>query len=280
MQKVATIGEVRAMIQKWKKQGEHVGLVPTMGYLHEGHASLIRRARAENERVVVSIFVNPTQFAPTEDLATYPRDLEKDSQCCAEAGADLIFHPEVSEMYPDGFCTSVTVDGLSAGLCGRSRPIHFKGVCTVVNKLLHIVRPDRAYFGQKDAQQLAIIRRMVDDLNIATSIIGCPIVREADGLALSSRNAYLSADERRAALVLYRAVCAGEALVRGGEKKISVLIDAMRTVLSQEALARVDYVEAVNARNMQPMEIVARPLLLALAVFIGKTRLIDNCIVE
>ena len=192
MQIAYTIKEVREQVKAWKKEGLTVGLVPTMGYLHEGHASLIKKAVEDNDRVVTSIFVNPTQFAPTEDLESYPRDLEKDSRLCESLGVNLIFHPEPEEMYAPDFCTWVDMDVLSKTLCGKSRPIHFRGVCTVVSKLFNIVTPDRAYFGQKDAQQLAIIRRMVRDLNMDIEIVGCPIVREEDGLAKSSRNTYLN----------------------------------------------------------------------------------------
>ena len=201
IQTATTVNEVREQVKAWKKEGLSVALVPTMGYLHEGHQSLIKRAVEENDRVVVSIFVNPMQFGPTEDLDSYPRDLEKDSALCEATGANLIFHPEPEEMYTDGFCSYVDMSVLTEELCGLSRPVHFRGVCTVVSKLFHIVTPDRAYFGQKDAQQLAIIKRMVLDLNMDIEVIGCPIVREADGLAKSSRNTYLSAEERKISLL-------------------------------------------------------------------------------
>lgn len=201
MQIIKTVEELRPIIQEWRSQGLSVGLVPTMGYLHAGHKSLIVKAVSENDRVVVSDFVNPTQFGANEDLSTYPRDLERDAAVCQEAGASLVFHPEPEEMYAPDSCTFVDMDSLTKGLCGKSRPTHFRGVCTVVCKLFHIVTPDRAYFGQKDAQQLAVIRRMVRDLNFGISIVGCPIVREADGLAMSSRNAYLGEEERKAALI-------------------------------------------------------------------------------
>lgn len=202
MQAVSTIAEVREQVRQWRREGLTIGLVPTMGYLHEGHKSLIVRAAAENDRVVVSDFVNPTQFGPTEDLESYPRDFDRDCKLCEEAGAALVFHPEPSEMYAPNACTYVNMDELTHELCGLTRPIHFRGVCTVVSKLFNIVTPDRAYFGQKDAQQLAVIRRMVRDLNFGIQIVGCPIIREEDGLAKSSRNTYLSAEERQAALCL------------------------------------------------------------------------------
>ena len=204
MQIVKTVEDVRKQVKVWRERGLSVGLVPTMGYLHEGHKSLIDKAVEQNDCVVVSVFVNPIQFGPTEDLATYPRDLEHDAAICEEAGADLIFHPQPEEMYYDDFCTYIDMDNLTKGLCGRTRPTHFRGVCTVVGKLFHIVGPDRAYFGQKDAQQLAVIRRMVRDLNFPLQIVGCPIVREEDGLAKSSRNTYLSPEERKAAVILHK----------------------------------------------------------------------------
>ena len=275
-----TIEEVRTLVKGWKAEGLSVGLVPTMGYLHEGHGSLIARARKENERVVVSIFVNPMQFGPGEDLESYPRDLEKDSAYCESLGADLIFHPEPEEMYTEGFCSYVDMSVLTEELCGLSRPVHFRGVCTVVNKLFNIVQPDRAYFGQKDAQQLAVIRRMVEDLNMDLEIVGCPIVREEDGQEKSSRNTYLSKEEREAARVLSRAVRLGEELVAAGERDAKKLVSEMAAVIEQEPLARIDYVKAVDGLSMQQIETVKLPMLVALAVFIGKTRLIDNFMIE
>ena len=276
MQIATTINEVRANVKAWKKEGLSVGFVPTMGYLHEGHGSLISRARAENDKVVVSIFVNPMQFGPGEDLESYPRDLDKDSAYCESLGADLIFHPEPEEMYTDGFCSYVDMSVLTEELCGLSRPVHFRGVCTVVNKLFNIVQPDQAYFGQKDAQQLAIIKRMVQDLNMDLEIIGCPIVREEDGLAKSSRNTYLSAGERQAALVLSRAVKLGQELVAGGETDAKKIVSEMRAFIEKEPLARIDYVKAVDGLTMRQIDTVKSPMLVALAVYIGKTRLIDN----
>ena len=276
MQIATTINEVRTQVKAWKKEGLSVGFIPTMGYLHEGHGSLISRARKENDKVVVSIFVNPMQFGPGEDLESYPRDLEKDSAYCESLGADLIFHPESSEMYTDGFCSYVDMSVLTEELCGLSRPVHFRGVCTVVSKLFNIVQPDRAYFGQKDAQQLAIIKRMVQDLNMDLEIIGCPIVREEDGLAKSSRNTYLSAEERQAALVLSKAVKLGQELVAAGEKDAKKLVSEMSALIEKEPLARIDYVKAVDGLTMQQIDTVKEPMLVALAVYIGKTRLIDN----
>lgn len=280
MEIVSTVDEVRQQVKEWKSQGLRVGLVPTMGYLHEGHKSLIDRAVAENDRVVVSVFVNPIQFGPTEDLATYPRDLDLDSAVCREAGAALIFHPEPEEMYLDDFCTYIDVDVLTKGLCGKTRPTHFRGVCTVVGKLFHIVDPDRAYFGQKDAQQLAVIRRMVRDLNFNLEIVGCPIIREEDGLAKSSRNTYLSEEERRAAVILHKGLVHGEELLRAGEKSSAVIIRAVTDIIQSEPLAKIDYVEIVDYDNLQGIEEIQGSILMAVAVYIGKTRLIDNFIVE
>ena len=274
------INKVRAAVKAWKKEGLTVGFVPTMGYLHEGHKSLIDAARKENDRVVVSIFVNPMQFGPTEDLESYPRDLKKDSALCETAGVDLIFHPEPEEMYADGFCSYVDMNGLTTELCGKTRPIHFRGVQTVVLKLFHIVTPDRAYFGQKDAQQLAVIRRMVKDLNVDTQIIGCPIIREADGLAKSSRNTYLSTEERQAALVLSRSLKAGKALVDAGETNAAAIKSAITAELEKEPLAKIDYVDVVDFDTITPVETLDGSILVAIAVYIGKTRLIDNFIVE
>lgn len=279
MQIAYTIKEVREQVKAWKKEGLTVGLVPTMGYLHEGHASLIKKAVEDNDRVVTSIFVNPTQFAPTEDLESYPRDLEKDSRLCESLGVNLIFHPELEEMYAPDFCTWVDMDVLSKTLCGKSRPIHFRGVCTVVSKLFNIVTPDRAYFGQKDAQQLAIIRRMVRDLNMDIEIVGCPIVREEDGLAKSSRNTYLNEEERKAALVLSQSIFLGQKMVREGETDAAKIKAAMTEKIQSEPLARIDYVEIVDGLSMQPVDTVKSPTLAAIAVYIGKTRLIDNFIV-
>ena len=274
MQVTKTIKATRDQIREWKKAGHSIGLVPTMGFLHEGHASLIRKCREENDKVVVSVFVNPTQFGPNEDLEDYPRDFERDCALCESIGADLIFHPEPEEMYQDA-CAYVSINTLSDTLCGKTRPIHFKGVCTVVSKLFNIVTPDNAYFGQKDAQQLAIIRKMVKDLNFDIRIVGCPIIREEDGLAKSSRNTYLSAEERKAALCLSRAVRKGQEIVSKGCTSESVMKE-MRVIVESEPLARIDYISVVDALTMQPVEKVDSDVLVAMAVYIGKTRLIDN----
>ena len=279
MKIVETIEEVRKQVKEWKKQGLTVGLVPTMGYLHEGHQSLMEAARKENDKVVVSIFVNPMQFGPTEDLAEYPRDLDHDAKLCEKVGVDLIFHPEPEEMYQPDFCSFVDMTGLTEGLCGKTRPIHFRGVCTVVNKLFNIVQPNKAYFGQKDGQQLAVIRRMVRDLNMDIQIVGCPIIREEDGLAKSSRNTYLSAEERKAALILSKTIAFGKELAKT-EKDAKKVIAAMKEKIETEPLAKIDYVEAVDAISMQPAETLEGECMLAMAVYIGKTRLIDNTLIN
>ena len=275
-----TVEDVKSQVRQWKKEGLTVGLVPTMGYLHEGHESLIKRAVAENDRVVVSVFLNPTQFAPNEDLASYPRDFEADTKLCEGAGAALVFHPEPSEMYAEDACTFVDMTAVTKELCGKSRPIHFRGVCTVVNKLMNISMADRAYFGQKDAQQLAVIRRMVRDLNMNVEVVGCPIIREADGLAKSSRNTYLSEEERKAGLVLSQAVKLGQKLVAEGEKSAAAVTGAMSELISAEPLAKIDYVSMVSWDSIEPVETIEGPVLVAMAVYISKTRLIDNFIYE
>lgn len=275
MKTVNTIEEVRRYIKQWKKEGLSIGLVPTMGYLHDGHQSLMKRA-SENDRVVVSVFVNPMQFGPKEDLASYPKDLARDSQLCNESGVDLIFNPEPEEMYAPDFCSYVDMSIITEELCGLSRPVHFRGVCTVVSKLFNIIAPDRAYFGEKDAQQLAVIKRMVRDLNFDVEVIGCPIVRENDGLAKSSRNAYLSEEERQAALVLSESIKLGKKLLADGETDVAILIKEMKTYIEKQPLARIDYLKAVDAVSMRPLENMNGPVLVAMAVFIGKTRLIDN----
>lgn len=280
MKVVKTIDEVRAEVRGWRKEGLSVGLVPTMGFLHEGHRSLIEKAVSDNDRVVISDFVNPTQFGPGEDLESYPRDIKRDAALCEDAGASLIFNPEPEEMYYDDACTFTDMNALTDELCGKTRPVHFRGVCTVVSKLFNIVQPDRAYFGQKDAQQLAVIRRMVRDMNFNLEVIGCPIVREKDGLAKSSRNTYLSEDERKAALVLSKAVKQGKEMAESGEKSAVKILEEMKKTINAEPLAKIDYVKAVNADSIVPVETMEGRILVAMAVYIGKTRLIDNFIYE
>ena len=279
MRIIKKIDELRAVVKDWKKNGLSVGLVPTMGYLHEGHKSLIDRAVSENDRVVVSDFVNPTQFGPNEDFETYPRDINADAALCEAAGADVIFNPEAEEMYRDAL-TTVNMTKITEVLCGKTRPTHFAGVCTVVSKLFNIVTPDRAYFGQKDAQQLCVIRKMVSDLNFDIEIVGCPIVREADGLAKSSRNTYLSREERQAAPCISRGLNIGKGMVEGGEESAAAVIEAVENEIRREPLARIDYVEAVDYNDLKPLVKIQKPFLCAAAVYIGKTRLIDNFIVE
>ena len=280
MKVVKTIAEVREQVKARRAEGLTVGLVPTMGYLHEGHASLIDASVRDNDRTVVSDFVNPMQFGPNEDLATYPRDLERDSALVEEHGGDLIFNPEPDEMYHKNFSSFVDMTVLTEELCGLSRPVHFRGVCTVVNKLFNIVKPDRAYFGKKDAQQLAVIRHMVDDLNMDIQIVGCPIIREADGLAKSSRNSYLSDEERQAATLLYHTLRYGAFMLKNGERNAVKITAAMKEKIGKEPMARIDYVKIVDAATMQQITEVDRPALCALAVYIGRTRLIDNFFTE
>lgn len=276
-----TIAQVRAQVAAWKKEGLTVGLVPTMGYLHEGHASLVDEAVRQCDRVVASDFVNPTQFGPNEDLEAYPRDFDRDCALLEEHGCAMVFHPAVEEMYAPGAATYVEIlSDMPKQLCGKTRPIHFRGVCTVVSKLFNIVTPDKAFFGQKDAQQLAIIRQMVRDLSYGIEIVGCPIVREADGLAKSSRNTYLSETERQAALVLSKSVFLGQKMVAEGETDANKIVAAMTEHIQAQPLAKIDYVSAVDGVTMDPVDRIAGTVLVAMAVYIGKTRLIDNFIVE
>lgn len=276
MKLVKTIKEVREIVGEWKKIGLTVGFVPTMGYLHEGHASLIDASVRDCDKTVVSIFVNPMQFAPNEDLASYPRDINHDSILCKTHGVNLIFNPDPSEMYNEGFSSYVDMSVLTEDLCGLSRPIHFRGVCTVLTKLFNIVNPDNAYFGEKDAQQLAIVKHMVNDLNMNINVIGCPIVREKDGLAKSSRNTYLSPEERKAALVLSKTVFMGKKMVEDGERDVNKILEKMKENINKEPLAKIDYVKIVDALTIKPVEKIEKPILCAMAVYIGKTRLIDN----
>jgi pantoate--beta-alanine ligase len=262
-----------------RREGKRLGLVPTMGALHEGHLSLMRAARAACDVVAASIFVNPTQFGPKEDLATYPRSFERDCELLERERVQLVFAPSVEEMYPAGAVTWVTVEELSGKLDGRSRPGHFRGVTTVVSKLFHILEPDKAFFGQKDAAQVAVIRRMVRDLNLPVEIVVCPIVREADGLAMSSRNAYLSSEERKRALVLHRSLVSVEQMVGAGEQDSARLVAAGRAEFSREPGVRLDYFEIVNPDTLEPVEDVSGGALVAVAAYVGATRLIDNVLV-
>lgn len=278
MQILRTVEELRAWSRAARKEGNIVGLVPTMGALHAGHASLMRAARAQCGAVAASIFVNPTQFGPNEDYARYPRSFDADCALAEREGVDTIFAPNVEELYPEGAETFVEVEGLSNRLDGASRPGHFRGVATVVTKLLIAAEPDRAFFGQKDAAQVAVLRRMVRDLRIATELVICPIVREYDGLALSSRNVYLSAEERQQGLALSRAINTVEDLVGHGQRNTSTLIEAAEAVLGAEPLVRIDYIAVVEWATLQPVETAAPGTLFAIAAWVGETRLIDNTI--
>lgn len=275
-----TIKEIRQITNEWKKEGLSIGFVPTMGYLHEGHKSLIDRSVAENDRTVVSIFVNPMQFGPAEDLAVYPRDAARDASLCEASGTDLIFMPSAEEIYPAGFCSYADMAGPARGLCGQTRPGLFRGVCTVVNKLFNIVCPARAYFGEKDAQQLAVIKRMVLDLNMDIEIIGCSTIREKDGLAKSSRNDYMDSEERNASAVLYRSLLMGRKMIEDGEVNAQIVDDVIRDIICAEPLAAIDYIEIVDADTIEKVEKITGHVLIALAVYIGKTRLIDNILIK
>lgn len=273
---VETITGLRAELDAARARGASIGLVPTMGALHEGHLALIRASRDRDDIVVVSIFVNPAQFNASDDLKRYPRDLDRDLQSARQAGADLVFAPSETEMYLPGACTWVEVEGLTAGLCGAARPGHFRGVCTVVTKLFNIVGPDRAYFGEKDAQQLAVIKRMTRDLDMRLEIVPCPTVREADGLAMSSRNVSLTPEARAQAPALYRSLTAAQVAVENGERDAERLKRSIFAQLADADLAKIDYVDIVDADSLEPVAFVDRPVLIAVAVFFGPVRLIDN----
>jgi pantoate--beta-alanine ligase len=280
MKAVHTVKEMRALSRAARASRSRLGLVPTMGALHEGHLSLIRAAKSKSDVVAASIFVNPIQFGPNEDFARYPRDLDRDLALLEREGVDVVFVPSVEEMYPQQSVTWVTVEGLSERLCGKSRPGHFRGVATVVAKLFNIVEPDLAFFGQKDAAQVAVIRRMVRDLNMSVAIEVCPIVREPDGLALSSRNAYLTPEQRKDALVLFRALTRGRELYDGGERNPAALIEAAKKVLVGSPAVRLDYFEIIDPDELTPLETIIHPALVAVAAFVGNTRLIDNIVLE
>jgi pantoate--beta-alanine ligase len=276
MQSVIAPLEMQSLARQWWAQGLKIALVPTMGYLHRGHLSLMEYARGVADRLVVSLFVNPTQFGPSEDYQQYPRDLERDAGLIREVGADVLYHPGVEQMYPDGYQTYVSVEGITQGLCGASRPGHFRGVATVVLKLFHQVQPHTAVFGEKDYQQLVVIRRMAADLNLAVAVVGRPIVREPDGLAMSSRNAYLNEEEHQAALCLYRGILAARELAAAGENSREKLLEAVRRIIAQTPHTRIDYVALVNPETLEEVETLQGEARLALAVWVGKTRLIDN----
>lgn len=280
MQWIKSIPEMRSIAAKWRLAGEKIALVPTMGYFHRGHLALMEKARRENERTVVSLFVNPTQFGPGEDYDRYPRNPEQDGRAAEKIGVDAVFNPEPVEMYPPGYQTHVEVSRLSQGLCGAQRPGHFRGVATVVTKLFNIVQPDRAYFGEKDAQQLRVIKRMVFDLNLPVEIKAVPTVREEDGLALSSRNTYLSSAERRQATVLFRSLFYAEKQVKRGETDTSFLAESMRRLISQYPLVELEYVEFRDDETLEPVREIKGKVLIALAARVGKTRLIDNVTIQ
>ena len=279
MKVLRTVQEIQSFSKAAKDAGKSVGLVPTMGALHEGHLTLMRRARQENDVVIASVFVNPTQFGPNEDFDAYPRRFEEDCKKLETVPVDAVFHPEPKEMYPEGYCTYVNVEGdITKKLCGAQRPGHFRGVATVVTKLMNLSRADRAYFGQKDAQQVVVVKRFVSDLNIPNEVVMVPIVREESGLARSSRNQYLSAAEKEAALVLSRSLKKGKAAFEGGEKDVETLKKIVREEIGTEPTAVIDYVDIYSFPALLPIKNVTEPVLLAIAVKIGKTRLIDNMI--
>lgn len=281
MKVIRRIEEIVEITRKIKADGYSLGMVPTMGCLHEGHKSLIKKAVDNNDKVVVSVFVNPTQFGPDEDYESYPRTLEADAKLCEEIGADYIFHPEPEEMYPEGYSTFVVPsEKMTNILCGITRPGHFRGVCTVLTKLFNIIIPDRAYFGEKDIQQLAIVKRMVTDFNFGIDIIACPIVREDDGLAKSSRNTYLNAEERQAATVLRRSILEGKKLIDSGVLIKEDVLKTIKSVIESEKLARIDYVEIIDFDTFDQVDLIKDNTLIAMAVYIGKTRLIDNMIIN
>ncbi len=280
MQVIRSITELKEKIRQVKQWGQTIGLVPTMGYLHEGHLSLVKGARDDCDFVVVSIYVNPIQFGVGEDFEEYPRDLTRDARLCEEENVDIIFSPSDSDMYPKGYATFVDVEILTEGLCGRNRPGHFRGVTTVVTKLFNLVEPDKAYFGQKDAQQALVLRKMSEDLNMNLELVIMPTVREPDGLAMSTRNHYLSEKEREAGLALYRSLTRAEELIEQGLRKSQEVISAVEQLINQEPLVEIEYVEIVDTKEMERLEELRGEILIALAVKIGKTRLIDNVIVE
>lgn len=279
MKKIKSVDEIKAIIKEIKKSGKTIGFVPTMGYLHEGHISLIKRARSENDVVVVSVFVNPTQFGPNEDYDKYPRDEDRDSKLCMDAGCDILFMPNKDDMYRQNYSTYVEVFGLTEGLCGAKRPGHFRGVTTIVTKLFNIVKPDKAYFGQKDAQQLAVIKRMVKDLDMDVEVVGCEIIRDVDGLALSSRNTYLSNEERQQAPVLYKSLVKAKEAVENGQRNAEEVKKLIENHINTAKDAVIDYIEIVNNETLKPVEKIEGEVLIALAVKFGNTRLIDNMVV-
>ncbi|MCX7918432.1 MAG: pantoate--beta-alanine ligase [bacterium] len=280
MQIIKNIGEMQTWSNNVRKENRTIGFVPTMGYFHEGHLNLMREARKQCDRVVVSIYVNPTQFGPQEDFTQYPRDLNHDISLAEPIGIDCLFIPSDEQIYPEGYQTYVTVEQLSKRLCGKSRPGHFRGVATIVTKLLNIVQPDTLYLGQKDAQQAILLSKMVQDLNIPVKVVILPTTRECDGLAMSSRNKYLSDNERRQAVVLYQSLQLAQSIIKQGEKNAARIIQAMQQLISSQPDARIDYVSIVDPKTLDDVNVITEPVLIAIAVYIGKTRLIDNIIIE
>lgn len=280
MRLVDTISDMKAIIRSNRTMGKTIGFVATMGYLHEGHLSLVNRSVQDNDFTVVSIFVNPTQFGPNEDFEKYPRDMERDLSLAEAAGVDVVFAPSVAEMYPEKYKTYVNVEDITGVLCGLSRPGHFRGVTTVVNKLFNIIEPHKAYFGQKDAQQVIVLKKMVRDLNMNLEIVTCPIIREADGLAMSSRNVYLNSEERKSAIILSKSLFEAEELIKQGERNCAKIVQYLKDKIGSEALAEIDYVEVVSGDGLEVIEQISGSVLIALAVRFGKTRLIDNIMVE
>ena len=280
MRLIDKISDMKAIIRSNRTMGKTIGFVPTMGYLHEGHLSLANKSVQDNDFTVMSIFVNPTQFGPNEDFEKYPRDMERDLRLAESAGVDVVFAPGVAEMYPEKYKTYVNVEDITGVLCGLSRPGHFRGVTTVVNKLFNIIEPHRAYFGQKDAQQVIVIKKMVRDLNMNLEIVTCPIIREIDGLAMSSRNVYLNSEERKAAVILSKSLFEVEELIKQGERSCVKVVQYLRDRIESEELAQIDYVEVVSGNGLEQIEQIKDSVLIALAVRFGKTRLIDNIMVE
>lgn len=280
MKTITTIAEMKTQAKELKSDGKVIGFVPTMGYLHEGHLSLVRKSLEESDMTVVSIFVNPTQFGPEEDFREYPHDMERDTRILEEMGVEIIFVPKAKEVYPEGYKTYVELPELETKLCGRSRSGHFRGVCTVVLKLFHIIYPGKAFFGQKDAQQAIILRRMVKDLDMDVTIEVLPIVRDDDGLALSSRNTYLDEEGRKAALCLWKSLSAARAMIEREERDAQAVLQKMRNIIQQEPMARIDYVEIVDIEELNPLSRIEGEALIALAVYIGKVRLIDNILIQ
>jgi pantoate--beta-alanine ligase len=280
MKIIKKVSDMRMLIKDLKKNGLTVGFVPTMGYLHDGHLSLVKNSKKENDFTIVSIFVNPTQFGPNEDLESYPRDFSRDSELLESLKVDCVFAPDVKEMYPNNFSTYVVPKDLTDVLCGARRPGHFRGVTTIVSKLFNIIQPDRAYFGQKDAQQFFVLKRMVRDLNFDIELRRIPIVREPDGLAMSSRNIYLTKEERKDAVLLYKSLKLAEEMIERGERDSKKIIFSMRSLISKSPHAKIDYVEIVDTTNLRPLDRISGEVLIALAVYFGKARLIDNTIVR